>query len=293
MRGLIVLLVAVLSLAATGAGAASFTFGPEAFRISGDLSARAGLFLKAGEIHDDWRFRTDLKFKGRLENGLKFGGSTRLDWVERGPYRFSSLGLWISHGKTKLSFNNTSGAVATLAGIWGCAAGYRGASCADLVTNLQPGGWSPTMTTSSSTGNGPGLVRFNTQLGDVKLAISGGGGNDMEVVAKFKVKKLGVAVGIDNGPGTTGGLTVITDYKRGDYTLGVDLGRYGTVSNIVVSLQKKTGKNTLYGYVSSLNGIRSVGVSYRRAISKKVTFGMGLENVGGAILADIGFKFRF
>lgn len=280
-------------LASTAAWGASFTFGPEAFRISGDISARAGLFLKDGRIDDDWRLRTDLKFDGKLDNGLKFGGSTRLDWVERGPYRFSSLGLWVSHGKTKVSFGNTSGAVATLAGIWGCAAGYRGASCADLVTNLQPGGWSPTMTTSSSTGNGPGLVRFNTELQGVKLAISGGNGNDLEVVAKFKVRKLGVAVGIDSGPGTAGGLTVITDLKRGDYTYGVDFGRYGHVNNLVLSVQKKTGKTTWYGYVSSLSGITSVGISYKREISKKATFGMGLESIGGSLMADAGFKFRF
>lgn len=291
-----IILAAVVLLALTVAPlrAATFTFGPDTFRISGDISARAGMFWSKRKPGNEWRFRTDLKVKGKYQ-GVSYGASTRLDVVPGStPPVFSGLGYWVQAGKVKVSFGNTSGAVATLAGIWGCAAGYRGASCADLVTNLQPGGWQPTMTTSSSTGQGPDLVRVNFPLGKVKFAISGGGANDTEVVAKFKLrKKLSVAIGLDAGAGTTGGITVITDYSRKPWKLGVDAGHYGGVSNLVVSLEKKVKPHTWYGYVSTLNSQVSVGLSYKRELKNNVTLGMAIESVAGEFMADLGLKIKF
>ncbi len=289
----IILALSLLGIAAPASAKSTFSFGPPTARFSAQISARAGVYVKGPTSGTEARLRFDLALKGKLDNGLSYGASTIIDLQKDDRPKVNRPAYWISHGKTKLTFGNTSGAVAALAGVWGCAVGYRGASCADMVANMAPGGWSPVFSVGPLGPVGVGIVRVNTQLGDVKVAISGGGGSDPEIAAKFKVGAVNVGLGFDAGPGTSGGTTIILDLKRGDLTYGFDIGRYGNVTNLVASVQMKRDRTTWYAYASRLNRTNSIGLSFSRDLRKNVTFAAGIENVGGTFMADMGFKVRF
>lgn len=255
-------------------------------------SGRFGVFWN-GSVGTENRMRVDFKAKTVTDSGLTFGASARASLESSASGSLSGPALSMAWDVYKLTLGNTSGAVGTQLPVWGCAAGYRGSSCADMVANLSPGGWSPVFTTSSSTGNGPNLVRFNAKVGDVKLAVSGGNGNDLEIAAAFKVGKVKVGLGFDDGSGTEGGWTLVTDTKVGNITYGLDIGRYGTFTNVVAQVQLKKGARTYYAYASSLGGTSSYGISYKQDLGGGVKFGTGLEMVGGSWMADMGFSISF
>lgn len=255
-------------------------------------AGRFGVFWN-GTFGTENRLRLDFKAKTVTDNGITFSAFTRASLESGASGNLSGPSLSMAWDGYKLTLGNTSGAVATQVGIWGCAAGYRGSSCADMVANLSPGGWTPVMTVSSSTGQGPDLVRFNAKIGKVKLAVSGGNGNDFEIGAAFKLGKVKLGVGFDDGSGSTGGWTLVTDTKSGNFTYGLDVGRYGSFTNVVGSVQYKTGAHTYYAYASSLGGTSSYGVSYKQDLGGGAKFGTGLEMVGGSWMADMGVSISF
>lgn len=255
-------------------------------------SGRMGVFWN-GSFGTEHRLRLDFTAKTKTDDGITFGAFARASLEKGAAGQISGPALSMAWDRWKLTIGNTSGAVAAQAGIWGCSVGYRGSSCADMVANLSPGGWTPVMTVSSSTGQGPNLVRVNAKFGKVKLALSGANGNDFEIAAAFPVGPIKVGLGFDDGSGTTGGWTLTTEYKKGDWTYGLDAGQYGTVTNGVFSAQYKTGPHTYYGYVSVLGGTHSAGLSYKRDLGGGVKFGTGVEIVGGSWMADMGLSMRF
>lgn len=260
--------------------------------VSVKITGRFGMFWNGG-FGTENRMRLDFKSKTVTDDGLTFGGFARASLESgssgtlSGPYLYAEWDIY------KLTIGNTSGAVGTQLAVWGCAAGYRGSSCADMVANLSPGGWTPVFTTSSSTGQGPNLLRFNAKFPDVKLAVSGGNGNDFEIAAAFKLGKVKVGLGFDDGSGIEGGWTLVTETKLGDVTYGLDVGRYGSFTNVVAQVQLKKGVHTYYAYASSLGGTASYGISYKQDLGGGVKFGTGLEMVGGSWLADMGVSISF
>jgi hypothetical protein len=264
-----------------------------AFDLTGKGVLLTGVFLNAGKIQTDWRLKFTGNLKGSLKNGLQYGISSAVVFEEHKAPAVSRPSAFIKYNKTKLSFLNTSGAIASLGSPWGCAAGNRGASCADLVQNMKPGGFDVGMTLGPKTAAFPGVLRVTTQVGKVKLAISGAGGTDTEVVAKFDVGPTTVALGHDSGQGTNGGVTILTDTKKADRAFGFDLGFYGGTLNMVGSITQKSGPITYYRYLSRLGGTFSIGFSYKRKINKSLTLASSIESVGGEILADLGFKVSF
>lgn len=258
-------------------------------------TARFGLNYKNGAISEEYRTRVDFHLKGKADGGLSFGAFTRVSIDGQATGNFSGAAVWIKKDKIKLTLGNTSGAIAARASIWGCSVGYRGASCADLVTNLQPAGWSPTMTTSSSTGAGPNLIRLDFPIAKkVKMSISGGNGNDLEIAARWSGKPWSVGLGYDFGVETHGGVTLIIDWKKGKWAVGFDLGHYGGITNAVFSAAWKYRKgHELYAYASVLAGAHSVGISWKRDLGGGALIKAGLESAAGNIMADVGLKFRF
>ena len=269
--------------------------GPAMAEIRLKGTARFGLNYRNGTITHEYRTRIDFHLKGKADDGLAFGAFTRVSIDGQATGIFSGAAVWIEKDRVKLTIGNTSGAIAARASIWGCSVGYRGASCADLVTNLQPAGWAPTMTTSSSTGAGPNLIRLDLPLGKRgKMSISGGNGNDLEIAARWSGKPWSIGVGYDFGTGTNGGATLIIDWKKGNRAWGLDIGRYGEFTNAVVNVAWKYRKDEeLYAYASVLGGSHSIGISWKKKLGGGAMLKAGLESAVGNIMADIGLKFRF
>ncbi len=305
LRALALALILAL-LAAAPAGAGERPFGPghlvagsEAFTLELKGSLRGGVYHDKGVTRGEWRLRFDWTARGRLPSGLRWSVWTRFDVTEsqQGPY--SGVAITLERDFWKIVHGNTTGAVAAAVGVWGCAVGYRGASCADMVANLTPGGWTPVMTVSSSTGPGPGLTRVGLKVTpEVSVALSGGGQSDPEAALVWKRGNWRVGLGWDGGPGTQGGWTVTVDRKLpgtagGDVTLGLDAGHYGGVTNLVASAELKRGQDTFYAYASRLGGTLSAGVSWRRKIRDDLMFGTGVESVGGRLIADAGLVWKF
>ncbi len=268
---------------------------PAAAEIRLKGTARFGLNYRNGAVTQEYRTRIDFHLKGRTEGGLAFGAFTRVSIDGQATGIFSGAAVWIEKDKVRLTLGNTSGAIAARAAIWGCSVGYRGASCADLVTNLQPAGWQPTMTTSSSTGAGPNLIRLDLPLGrKTKMSISGGNGNDLEIALRRSGKPWSIGFGYDFGSGTNGGATLIIDWKKGEWAWGLDIGRYGNFTNVVANIAWKYRKGEeLYAYASMLGGAHSVGISWKKKLGGGAMLKAGIESAAGNIMADIGIKFRF